>query len=115
MSEKLRLSEQPNEGGASEESDMITYSTNWMGPVRKDFYDNYGPNWACGRIDMRGESLGPYGDEVGVPIIDGESWKLLTEWLRTYRTESPDYKVIEMFQKKTGHSITFFSNKTKCE
>lgn len=89
---------------------MITYSTNWMGPVRKDFEDKYGSNWAGGRIDMRGESLGIFGDEVSVPIIDGESWSLLTSWLKTYRTEEPDYNVLDTFQSLTRRKIIFWKD-----
>lgn len=87
---------------------MIQYSTNWMGPISKKFFDEHGDGWMGGRIDMYGDSLGPYGDEVGVPILDRKSWKLLSDWLDTYETEEPDYDVLNTFQKETGHTITFF-------
>jgi len=83
-----------------------------MGPINLDWIKQHGDNWAGGRIDMYGDALGPYGDEVGVPIMDGESWKLLTKWLDTYVTEDPDYNVIQTFQDRTGHKITFWQKDT---
>ena len=57
---------------------------------------------------MRGGKLGPYGDEVGVPIIDGDSWNKLSAWLEDYSTAEPDHDVLNTFQEQTGHTITFW-------
>jgi len=97
---------------------MITYSTNWMGPVNMDWYrkrnlivtktvvqkedskytrrkkgDIYEleeviQQWAGGRIDIRGEGLGPYGDEVGLPIMRGDCYRQFSDWLDTVCTEN---------------------------
>ena len=91
---------------------MINYGLNWMGPARLDFYEKHGKNWAAGRIDMRGGDLGPYGSAISVPIIDIESWRLLNNWLLSYRTDVPDYDVLNTFQNQTGHKITFFKHET---
>jgi len=92
---------------------MIDYSSNWMGPLRKDWINKNGDGWVGGRIDMRGESLDPYGDEVAVPIIDVESWRLLSEWLYTYETEHPDYDVLNTFQQETGRTIIFWKKEVE--
>jgi len=62
---------------------MITYATNWMGPV-KTGYEGY----CCGRIDVYGDSdYFPFNDEIGVPLIKDEHWAMLTDLLETYREE----------------------------
>jgi len=96
---------------------MIRYSTNWMGPVNTDWYrernltviktvvqkedskytrrkkgDIYEveeviQQWAGGRIDIRGEGLGIYGDEMGLPIMRGDCYKQFSEWLDTVETD----------------------------
>lgn len=86
---------------------MITYNTNWMGPVNLKWIEEHGDNWMAGRIDMYGESLGNYDEAIGVPLIDKKDWQALSEWLGTYMTEEPDYDVLNTFQEKTGHIITY--------
>jgi hypothetical protein len=96
---------------------MITYSTNWMGPVNMDWYrqrnltvtktviqkedskftsrkkgdiyevEEITQQWAGGRIDIRGEGLGPYGGEMGLPIMRGDCYKQFSEWLDTFETD----------------------------
>jgi len=44
--------------------------------------------WAGGRIDIRGEGLGPYGDEVGLPIMRGDCYRQFSDWLDTVCTEN---------------------------
>ena len=110
---------------------MITYSTNWMGPVNMDWYRQRGltvtktvvqeedskytdrkkgdvyeieeitQRWAGGRIDVRGESLGPYGEELGLPIMSVESFNSFSDWLYNHCTEkiwSLD-KLVERYEK----------------
>jgi hypothetical protein len=96
---------------------MITYSTNWMGPINVDWYRQRGltktktvvqeedskytdrkkgdiyeieeitQQWCGGRIDVRGEGLGPYGEELGLPIMRGDSYNLFSDWLDTFETD----------------------------
>jgi hypothetical protein len=96
---------------------MITYSTNWMGPVNMDWYRQRGltvtkivvqkedskftsrkkgdmyeveevtQQWCGGRIDIRGEGLGPYGDEMGLPIMRGDCYNSFSDWLDTFETD----------------------------
>ena len=90
---------------------MITYSTNWMGPINKQFIDEHGPHWAGGRIDIREHvdlshipdevldamddaeyfshfQLSPWGEEYGLPIMHAEDFCKLRDWLKTLKTES---------------------------
>jgi len=80
-----------------------------MGPVNLKWVKENGENWCGGRIDIRGTVCGPYGEEVGVPIIDSESWYMLQEWCHTYTTEEIDWDILNTFQKQTGHTITFWN------
>lgn len=96
---------------------MISYSTNWMGPagmwwfrengytrtvtkvLEKDSwysdakkgdtieYEDITEYWYGGRIDIYGTG-DPYGDEMGLPIMDGPSYKRFSEWLETFETET---------------------------
>ena len=83
---------------------MITYSTNWMGPLSLEWFDQYGHGWAMGRIDIYG---GPWPLEIAVPPIDEESWYMLSEWLDTYESEEVDYDILNTFVRKTGRKINF--------
>ena len=65
---------------------MIRYHTNWMGPVNGDWIKKNGDHWAGGRIDVRGTD-DPYGDEIGLPIMNSEDWYNFSEWLKTFETE----------------------------
>jgi hypothetical protein len=96
---------------------MWTYSTNWMGPVNRDFIKDHGDNWAGGRIDVYcDDDTDPlYKDtymgreEIGLPIMDGPSWKAFTEFLEGYsslRFMNLDALVYEY--EKTNPSIKWF-------
>lgn len=95
----------------------IRYSTNWMGPVNMDWYrqrnltvtktvvlkedskftsrkkgdiyelEEVTQQWAGGRIDIRGEGLGIYGEEMGLPIMRGDSYNQFSNWLDTFKTD----------------------------
>ena len=96
---------------------MITYSTNWMGPVNMDWYrkrgltktvtkileedskysdkkkgdiltyDDITEHWAGGRIDVYGTGQ-PYGDELGLDIMHGEDYRLFSDWLDGFKTDT---------------------------
>ena len=95
----------------------VRYSTNWMGVANLQWYRDRGLTkrvsktltedsqltnrkagdtfdydeitqaYSCGRIDCRGEDLGPYGDEIGVPPMKDESWARFGNWLNTFETD----------------------------
>ena len=88
---------------------MISYSTNWMGPISMNWFRQRGltkkqeprwselldrmitpeditEQWMGGRIDVRGTD-NPYGDELGLPIMNGKSYGAFDVWLRSFKTE----------------------------
>ena len=94
---------------------MITYSTNWMGPVTVQWYRERGltktetktaiedsmfykpgdiytsetitTQYSCGRIDIRGTG-DPYGDEMCVPPMLSTDWATFSDWLDEVQTSS---------------------------
>ena len=109
----------------------VRYSTNWMGVANLQWYKDRGltkrvsktltedsqltnrkagdtfeydeviQGYSCGRIDCRGEDLGPYGDEIGVPPMKSEDWQRFGVWLNTVET---DYmwtldQLVEMYER----------------
>ena len=83
---------------------MVTYSTNWMGPISKAWCDEHGSDWAGGRIDIRGVPDEPWGLEYGLPIMKSRDWTLLSDWLRELKTEEvwPYHTIIEEFECTYG-------------
>lgn len=95
----------------------VRYSTNWMGVANLQWYRDRGltkrvsktltkdseltgrkagdivecdeitEHYACGRIDCRGEDLGIYGDEIGLPPMKVEHWNRFSAWLETFETD----------------------------
>lgn len=107
---------------------MITYSTNWMGPVSNGWYDarqipfvlkkavwkgnnyeykEYLEEYSCGRIDIYGLDPEEYWGgkhEYGLAPMRTEDWEELSEWL--YDLESEELlsyeELISNFEKKNG-------------
>ena len=106
---------------------MISYSTNWMGPISMDWfrdrgltekktrvvtedsvlvemgrkvgdvleYDEITTHYCGGRIDIRGVPDEPWGLEYGLPIMHGEDWNALSDWLDDLTTtELWDYDML---------------------
>lgn len=95
---------------------MITYSTNWMGPISNQWYIDRGLTrtvtkvldhdstvterkkgdsitieeiteyYSAGRIDCSGDKLGPYGSEIFLPPMKSEDWNTFSDWLDTFVT-----------------------------
>jgi len=77
---------------------MITYSTNWMGPVSLDWYRERGlleegteprTYYSAGRIDIRNSTKSGYDgwDEYSLPPMHGEDWNNFSVWLDDFTTE----------------------------
>ena len=96
---------------------MIGYSTNWMGVINLQWYIDRGltqrvtrtltedskltgrkagesfeydeilQSYSCGRIDCRGDGLGPWGAEIGVDPMKDSSWARFGKWLENVETE----------------------------
>ena len=116
---------------------MITYSTNWMGPVNMDWYrqrnltvtktvvqeedskftsrkkgdiyevEEITQQWAGGRIDIRGEGLGIYGDEMGLPIMRADCYNSFSDWLDTFETDNVWTldQLIEVYERRNPKII----------
>ena len=99
---------------------MFSYSTNCMGPVNKDWFEKRGidpdqEHWAGGRIDIDGLNEREFyagKHEYSLPIMDGLSWNLFSDWLENYETE--DLKTFEQlvneFETDTDHYIRWASD-----
>jgi hypothetical protein len=108
----------------------IRYSTNWMGPVNTQWYKDRGltkrvsrtltednpltgrkagytfeydeitTEYACGRIDCRGEGLGQFGEELYLAPMLTKDWARFTKWLNTFETDAMWYikDIIELYE-----------------
>ena len=94
---------------------MWYYDTNWMGPLNTKWIELNGTNWNSGRIDCRYYGSDPeiideypWGFELGVPIMNSESWQTFSDWLSKYRTEElvTEEFLLQEFKKQTGFTIT---------
>ena len=86
---------------------VITYSTNWMGPINKDWIVKHGEHWAAGRIDIYGVPGEHYPVEYGLPPMHGEDWNALSDWLDEFESEEqvPYDELITLFEKHYGKKI----------
>jgi len=116
---------------------MITYSTNWMGPISMAWfrerglteivsevleqdhkfsglkkgqihdYEKITTYYSGGRIDIRGVPDEPWGLEYGLPIMHGEDWNALSDYLWDLETEDllPYNTLIEKFETHYGKKI----------
>ena len=93
---------------------MVTYSTNWMGPINQKWVEEHGDCWSAGRIDIRDSSKEGYDgwDEYSLAPMHGEDWNALGYWLREMQTEEVwSYeKLIEHFQYWYGKEIRWQKN-----
>jgi len=68
---------------------MITYSTNWMGPINKGWIEKYGEGWSAGRIDIRNIPDKEYWNgwhEYSLPPMKTEDWNDFSYWLDGFET-----------------------------
>lgn len=92
---------------------MITYSTNWMGPVTNKWYLDRGlksDSYCCGRVDVYGLPLDLYYDgktEYSLPLMTKESWLKFTEWLHSFQTYRL-YSLQELFEEFPGE-VEFYN------
>ena len=110
----------------------VRYSTNWMGPVNTQWYKDHGfgktviktltedskltgrkagesfeyneitQSYSCGRIDCRGNDLGPYGAEISIPPMTEQDWGRFSRWLNTFETDAMWYikDIIELYERE---------------
>ena len=98
---------------------MITYSTNWMGPINLHWYEERGLleddgvtptiRYSAGRIDIRDDSKSGYDgwDEYSVAPMNSEDWNALSDYLWDLTTEELlSYNtLIEQFETHYGKRI----------
>lgn len=92
---------------------MIYYSTNWMGPIHQGWIEENGEDWSGGRIDIYGDGLGPYGEEIGLPLMKSHDWVDFSVWLDCFCTEKV-YTLEELlkeYYKEGNPKITWFNYK----
>ena len=90
----------------------IHYSTNFMGPVHLQWFEerNTTEHWYGGRIDIYGlDERDHYAgmDEYSLPVMDEPSWAKFQDWLDEYTSEElTSYEdLIIMFERETKHKI----------
>lgn len=95
----------------------VRYSTNWMGPINKQWYIDRGLEpwtYSAGRIDCRGTGLGKYGDEIGLDPMTNESWVSFSQWLSTVETDAMwNLKELVEQYEKTNPKIEWYENESK--
>ena len=110
---------------------MISYSTNWMGPISMQWYRDRGltqksqprwserlqqtiepeeitQHWSGGRIDIYGtESAFP--EEIGLPVMLGKDWNRFSKWLDSYKTETVETldQILESYYNDGNPTITW--------
>jgi hypothetical protein len=86
---------------------MVTYSTNWMGPINMKWIEEHGDYWSAGRIDIRGVPDEPWGLEYGVAPMHTEDWNALSDFLDRLHGETviPYDTLIMLFEAEYGKKI----------
>jgi len=86
---------------------VITYSTNWMGPINSDWIKENGDHWAGGRIDIYGVPGEHYPIEYGLRPMHVDDWNALGDYLNTLETDFlwSYEQLIEYFQYQYGKEI----------
>ena len=106
---------------------MITYSTNWMGPISIDWYRDRGllhesgevtTYFSAGRIDIRDDTKQGYDgwDEYSLPPMHGEDWNSFSEWLDDFTTERlfSFEDLIAQYEQESGTVIRWWKEKNVC-
>lgn len=98
----------------------VTYSTNWMGPINKSWYEERNlvqdgeitTHYSAGRIDIRDDSKEGYDgwDEYGLVPMHGEDWNALSDWLETLDTDRVLHytELLERFEEYYGKKIRWW-------
>jgi len=102
---------------------MIMYSTNWMGPVNMQWFEERGlvennkitTYYSAGRIDIRDSSKEGYDgwNEYSLPPMHGEDWNDFSEWLESLSTfELWEYEdLIEQYEEDRGRKIRWANDR----
>lgn len=89
---------------------MITYNTNWMGPINSQWIEEYGNYWAAGRIDIYDVPDEYFPIEYGLPPMHNRDFNDFSVWLDELETEellSFD-ELITQFEQTAGKKIRWW-------
>jgi len=98
---------------------MITYSTNWMGPVDLGWYEKNGVDYeevkySGGRIDIRDDTKEGYAGwhEYSLPIMRSEDWNLFSDWLDDFQTKElwSLKDILQKYEQDTNNTITWWKD-----
>lgn len=93
-----------------------SYSTNWMGPIRLSWIEENGDFWAGGRIDIRGDTESPYGDELGLPIMFVPHFQDFSSWLDNLPQTQSQWSFKDLtvlFESVIGYKIVWWKKDHK--
>ena len=91
---------------------MISYSTNWMGPINQKWIEEHGDCWAAGRIDIYGVPGEHYPIEYGLSPMHREDWNTLSDWLNDLETHEL-WKLddlITQYEQDSGRKIRWWKD-----
>lgn len=104
---------------------MITYSTNWMGPISLSWYKERGlleegsveptTYYSAGRIDIRGLDKEKYWNgwhEYSLAPMHGEDWNALSEWLVGFATDEllEFDDIIAQYEQQSDRKIRWYKD-----
>ena len=92
---------------------MITYSTNWMGPINAKWIEEHGDCWAAGRIDIYNVPNEYFPIEYGLPPMHNRDFNEFSVWLDELETEEllSLEGILEKYFIDTGRIIQWFREK----
>ena len=86
---------------------MVSYSTNWMGPINQQWIEEHGDCWSAGRIDIYGVPGEHYPIEYGLSPMHRDDWNNFSGWLDDFEThelwEFDD--IIAQYEQDSGRKI----------
>ena len=120
---------------------MVSYSTNWMGPISTDWYIKrgltrkvahtfkHGPkagethmidevvtHYSAGRIDIYGVQGEHYPIEYGLPVMHSEDWNDFSGWLDDFETHElwRFDDIIAQYEQDSGRKIRWWKDEIWC-
>lgn len=90
---------------------MVSYNTNWMGPVSLNWTEKNGNDWCVGRIDVYGTGS-DYPEELHLPTMKSDDWYRFSSWLDTIKTVEmlTTEQLVDWYETETGWRITWYEN-----
>jgi len=93
---------------------MITYSTNWMGPINLKWIEEHGEGWSAGRIDIRDDTKHGYDGwhEYSLPPMQTEDWNHFSDWLWDFETDElwEFDEIIAQYEMESNRKIRWLEN-----